>query len=68
MLERLANEKRVPKSAIAVAWILRHPARKQAIIGTTKAGRVAEICKATNISPTRQEWYEIYRAAGNTLP
>jgi predicted oxidoreductase len=68
VLERLANEKRVSKSAIAVAWILRHPARMQAIIGTTKAGRVAEICKATNISLTRQEWYEIYRAAGNTLP
>ena len=67
-LARIASEKGVTKSAIAVAWILRHPAKMQAIIGTTKEGRVREICKASSVSITRQEWYEIYRAAGNNVP
>lgn len=68
VLGRLAEEKGVSKSAIAVAWILRHPANMQVIIGTTNIARLKEICAASNVQLSRPEWYEIYRAAGNRLP
>ncbi|MDF2700501.1 MAG: ycsN [Haloplasmataceae bacterium] len=58
----------VPNTAIAVAWILRHPAKIQTIVGTTNANRLVDICKASLLELTRQEWYDIYRAAGNRLP
>lgn len=67
-INEIAKLKDVTNSAIAVAWILRHPARIQPIVGTTNAQRLKDICKASQIELTRQEWYEIYRAAGNTLP
>lgn len=67
-IDALAAAKGVTNSAIAIAWILRHPARMQPIVGTTRPERVREICKASDITLSRQEWYEIYRAAGNKLP
>lgn len=68
VLDRMAKEKGVTNSALAVAWILRHPAKIQTIVGTTNKERLAAICKASDIVLSRQEWYEIYRAAGNILP
>jgi len=67
-INALAAVKGVTNSAIAIAWILRHPARMQPILGTTNAGRVKDISRASDITLTRQEWYEIYLAAGNKLP
>ncbi len=67
-LDELAEEKGVTPSAIAIAWILRHPARMQAIVGTTKPDRLVEIAKAYETPITRQEWYRLYLAAGNPLP
>lgn len=64
----LANKYAVDKSAIAIAWILRHPAKIQPIIGTMTPSRLTKISDAVNITLTRQEWYELYLAAGNTLP
>lgn len=68
VLDRIATEKNISKSALAVAWILRHPARMQTILGTTNPDRLKDICTASNIKLSRSEWYEIYRAAGNKLP
>ena len=67
-LDRLAEQYNVTPSAIAIAWILRHPAKIQAIVGTTNAQRVKDICKASEVELTRMEWYELYKAAGNQLP
>ena len=67
-INEIAESKGVANSAIAVAWILRHPAKIQTIVGTTNASRLKDICKASNVNLTREEWYEIYRAAGNQLP
>jgi len=67
-IDALAAEKGVTNTTIAVAWLLRHPAHMQPIIGTTNPGRVKESCQASDITLTRQEWYAIYRAAGNKLP
>jgi predicted oxidoreductase len=68
VIDRMAAEKGVTNTAIAIAWLLRHPARMQPIVGTTNAQRVKDICKASDIMLSRPEWYEIYRAAGNVLP
>ncbi len=67
-IDELAAAYGVTNTAIAIAWILRHPAHMQPIIGTTNAQRVQDICRASDITLSRQEWYEIYRAAGNKLP
>ena len=68
VLNRLAEKYHVSPSAVAIAWVLRYPAKLQAVIGTTKKARVAEAAKAAEIQLTRKEWYEIYLAAGNDLP
>ncbi len=68
VLQRIADQYHVTKTTIAVAWLLRHPAKFQPIIGTMNTKRLAEICMASELTITRQEWYEIYLAAGNKLP
>ncbi len=68
VLEDIANKYGVSKTTIAFAWILRHPARMQPVTGTTNLIRLADCLKASDIQITREEWYEIYRAAGNKLP
>jgi predicted oxidoreductase len=67
-INELADLKNMPNSAIVISWILRHPAKIQPIIGTTNYKRLKDICKASQITITRDEWYSIYRAAGNNLP
>jgi len=67
-IDEIAAAKGVTNTAIAIAWLLRHPARMQPIIGTTNPQRVKDSCQASAITLTRPEWYEIYRAAGNKLP
>ncbi|EAD5869791.1 aldo/keto reductase family oxidoreductase [Listeria innocua] len=67
-IDKIAAYKGVTNSAIAVAWIQRHPASFQTVVGTMNPGRIADIAKASNVTLSREEWYEIYRAAGNQLP
>lgn len=67
-LQEIAEKKGVNKSAIAVAWILRHPAKIQTVIGTMNPERLTGIAKASDIEISREEWYEVYRAAENELP
>ena len=68
VLDRLAIKYGVTSSTIAISWILRYPAKMQAIVGTTNPKHLIEASQATNFSLTRKEWYEIYLAAGNNLP
>lgn len=58
----------VNNNTMAYAWLLRHPAKIQPVAGTTNIERLKEICKASDIRITREEWYEIYRSAGKVLP
>lgn len=67
-LESIGNKYGVSKTTVAFAWILRHPAKMQPVTGTTNLTRLADCIKASEINLTREEWYEIYRAAGNVLP
>lgn len=68
LLRELADKYHVSRNAIAVAWILRHPARIQTIVGSTNRQRIAEISQASDVALTREEWYALYMAAGKQLP
>lgn len=68
LVDELAEKYQVTNNAIAVAWILRHPARIQPIVGTTNKNRLTDICKASEVNLTREEWYALYMAAGKVLP
>lgn len=68
VLNRLAIKYGVTSSTIAISWILRYPAKMQAVVGTTNPKHLREVSQAANFSLTRKEWYEIYLAAGNNLP
>lgn len=67
-LGRIANKYSVSKTTVAIAWILRHPAKIQPVTGTTNIERLKDSLKATEIDLTRDEWYDIYKSAGNVLP
>ncbi len=67
-INEIAQRYEVSNVTIVIAWMLRHPAHMQPISGTMNPQRLKDICKATEITLTRAEWYEIYQAAGNVLP
>ncbi|HGA2068974.1 TPA: aldo/keto reductase family oxidoreductase [Streptococcus agalactiae] len=67
-IAKLAKNYNVSSEAIVIAWILRHTAKMQAIVGSMNPSRLKAIDKANDIALTRKEWYDIYRSAGNILP
>ena len=68
VIDRLAAKYDVPAIAIATAWITRHPAQMQVVLGTTNPERVAGAALGSDLPLTRAEWYEMFRAAGYTVP
>ena len=68
VLARLGEKYGVPKTAVAIAWILRHPAKMQAIAGTMDPSHLRDICEASKVELTHHEWYELYLASGKFLP
>lgn len=68
-LDKIAVSRGVSRTVVALAWLLRHPARIQPIVGTTKPERIREAVKADRLELTREEWYELLLAAlGEPLP
>ncbi|QTH45407.1 aldo/keto reductase [Cohnella sp. LGH] len=67
-IDEIAANYGVSNTTIAIAWLLRHPAGMQPVTGTMNIERLIDCCKASDVHLTRQEWYEIFRAAGNILP
>ena len=67
-LAEIGEKYSVPKTAVAIAWILRHPAHMQAIAGTMNPQHLRDICAATKVNLTHHEWYALYLAAGKFLP
>ncbi|AXL12759.1 aldo/keto reductase family oxidoreductase [Microbacterium foliorum] len=68
VIDRLASSYGVEPIAIATAWITRHPAKMQVVLGTTTPDRVRDAAAGADIELTRAEWYELFRAAGHLLP
>ena len=67
-IDEIADKYNVSNTAIAMAWLLRHPANMQPVTGTMNVTRLLDCIKATQIQLTREEWYGVYLAAGNVLP
>nr|WP_302597169.1 aldo/keto reductase [uncultured Cellulosilyticum sp.] len=67
-LEELAKKYDTTPTAIATAWILRHPARIQMVAGTTNIQRINEIVAGTEVTLSKEEWYKLYMNAGHILP
>ena len=67
-LQDIGDKYGVPKTAVAIAWILRHPAKMQAIAGTMNPDHLRDICMASQVELTHHEWYQLYLASGKYLP
>ncbi|NQP31793.1 aldo/keto reductase [Streptococcus suis] len=67
-IAEIAERYNVSHETIVVAWILRHPAKIQTIVGSMNPERLKKIAQASEITLARPEWYDIYRSAGNILP
>jgi predicted oxidoreductase len=67
-LDEIASAHNVTPTGIAVAWILRHPANMQVVLGTTNPERVAQSAAGSDVQLSREEWYRLFTAAGHTLP
>ncbi len=67
-LTAMAQKYGVSETTIVMAWLLRHPAKFMPITGTMNKTRLADCIRASEITLTREEWYEIYKSAGNVLP
>jgi len=68
VLDRVAERYSVSTTTLAVAWLLRHPACMQPVVGTTNLDRLRECCRAADVRLTREDWYAVYRAASRPLP
>jgi predicted oxidoreductase len=68
LIDKLAEKYGVSNTAIATAWITRHPANIQVVLGTTNPQRLKDGCQGSDIKLTREEWYQLYTAAGNMVP
>ncbi len=68
VIDRLAAKYDVPAIAVATGWITRHPAWIQVVLGTTTPERVAGAAQGSDLPLTREEWYELFRAAGYRVP
>jgi len=69
LVVEMAREKNVSPEAILIAWILRHPARIQPVIGTTNLKRIAAACQGDGVTLTREDWYKLFTSGrGENLP
>ena len=68
-LDRLARRHGVSRAALAIAWLLRHPAGIVPIVGSTDAGNIRAAAEAAALNLSREEWYQLLEAArGERLP
>ncbi len=68
VLEEIAGKYHTTKDAIAIAWPLRLPLDVQVVLGSTNIAHLGNAVKAADIRLEKEEWYRLYRAAGNRLP
>jgi predicted oxidoreductase len=68
VLDELAVKYGVTPTGIAVAWIVRHPAKMQVVLGTTNPQRVIDSAAGAEIQISREDWYRLFTAAGHVVP
>ena len=62
-LQRLASAQGVDETAVAIAWLLHHPARIIPVLGTNDPARIARMQDALRVTLDRQTWFELYSLA-----
>ncbi|WP_343115838.1 aldo/keto reductase [Ostreiculturibacter nitratireducens] len=68
-LARVAAAQGVEAAAVAVAWLLAHPARLLPVMGTTDLARIGRLAEALKVRLDRETWFELYEAAiGHEVP
>jgi predicted oxidoreductase len=68
-VDAIAKARGVSRTAVALAWLLKHPANIQPVVGSTNPERIREAAKADDLDLTREEWYRLLIAArGEPLP
>jgi predicted oxidoreductase len=68
-IEEIAGERGVSPTVVALAWLLRHPARLVPIVGSTNPDRIREAVQADAMELSRDEWYRLLLPArGDRLP
>jgi predicted oxidoreductase len=68
VLDRIAEREGVDRTAVALAWVLAHPSRPVAIIGTQRVERITAATDALTVRLSRLDWYDLIAAAGHPLP
>lgn len=69
LLDEIAKARGATRTAIALAWLLKHPTKIIPIIGSTQPERIRAAAKAAAIELTREEWYRLLVAArGEPMP
>jgi predicted oxidoreductase len=63
LVAQIAAQKGVTPAAIAMAWLLRHPAGIVPVFSTSKPERLIENCKADGVKLSHSEWYALFTAA-----
>lgn len=67
-IDKIAEKYGVSNTTVAVAWLTRHPANLQVIIGSMNPDRIMDSCAGSDLPLTREEWYSIYLASGKLIP
>lgn len=68
VINKIAEKYGITDTGVAIAWLLRLPEKMQPVVGSTNPERIRAVAKASDVTLTREDWYEIYRAAGYALP
>jgi predicted oxidoreductase len=69
LLDEFAARRGVSRSAVALAWLLKHPAGIMPIVGSVSTDRIRDAVRAVDIELSREEWYRLFVAAwGEPLP
>ena len=68
VINKIAEKYGITDTGVAIAWLLRLPEKMQPIVGSTNPERIKAVAKASDVTLSREDWYEIYRAAGYALP
>ena len=69
LLDEYAKHRGVTRSAVALAWLLKHPSGIMPIVGSTHPQHIHDAVRAAEISLSREEWYRLFTAArGGPLP
>jgi len=69
LLKEYAQSRQVPAEAVALAWLLKHPARIAPVTGTSRPDRLAACARSLEVDLTREEWYRLFATArGKSMP